>query len=208
MLYEAELDSQVTEAEYRALENDSALLHNQLSQFELKQMNLISSKKYEIERSESLFVLLQKKVAATNVKAPLAGVILTKNTERLKGRWVKEGEPVIQMADLEKMEFLAEVNQRDEHKVTSGQSVRIFFEAFPHREYKVFEGCIKEVSVEPSVSSQGVFFETKIEVYEPWVEIEDHSRVYLKPGLVGKAEIVARPDLRLYQLLLKDVFKR
>lgn len=202
-----ELDYQVAEAAYRALQNEFSLLKSGLVQEEDRKSNSILCKKSEIEQRESLCGYLRKKIEATKIQAPFTGTVLTKNVEKLKGRWVSEGEPVVQIADLSKMEFLAYVPQKDEYRIKVGQKVDLFMEAFPHREYKVFEGRVVEISPKPSVISKGVFFETTVEIFEPWVELEEHSRVHLKPSLDGKAEIIVESDVRLFQLAFKGVLK-
>ena len=132
--------------------------------------------------------------------------VLTPKIRELIGTKALEGQPVLMIGDLSQLKFTVMVNEADIPKVEPGQDAKIYINAFPHRQYKVFKGKTREISSAPQVTKLGVAFEAKIQIYEPWVEVSD-SRLYLKPGLSGKAKIVIKPNVRLIKRIFKGIAK-
>jgi multidrug resistance efflux pump len=195
----AKLGYDVTESNYRVLEQRKILL---VSRYQ----HLIEERQRNVELAQQAYDLAQQRLEKTVILAPISGAVLTPNIDELIGTKAIEGQPIIQIGNLSQMKFIVNINETDIPKVDIGQEAKIYINAFPHRRYKVFEGKITEVSLAPQVTKSGVIFETKIEIDEPWVEVSEF-RLYLKPGLSGKAKIVIKPNVRLIEKIFKGIAK-
>lgn len=161
----------------------------------------IQKQQEQVRMAQSEFDHACAKLGKRYVVSPLTGNILTAEPEKLMGQRVTVGQPLLEIGDLSRMEFLALVSERDITRIVPGQQVRISISAFPHQKYKMFEGTVDVVPNTPEVSESGVFFKVPVTVREPWVDITA-SRLHLRPGLSGKAEIVLEKDIRILKLLL------
>ncbi len=159
-----------------------------------------------VQVAQQAYDLAQQRLKRTAILAPISGTILTPKTDELTGTKAVEGRPLLQIGDLSQIKFVASINEADIPRVDVGQEARIYINAFPHRQYKAFEGRVAEVSSAPQVTKSGVAFEAEIHLDEPWVDVSE-SRLYLKPGLSGKAKIVIKPNVRLIEKIFKGVAK-
>jgi HlyD family secretion protein len=83
---------------------------------------------------------LRAQRAATEVRAPFAGTLYRRQVK--KGATVRVGDPLLWLADLERLRVRANVDQVDLGRVQPGQSVRVSANAFPGR---IWLGRIAEV---------------------------------------------------------------
>ncbi|HET7230470.1 MAG TPA: efflux RND transporter periplasmic adaptor subunit [Longimicrobium sp.] len=81
--------------------------------------------------------------------APTDGVVLTEQLERLPGSYVQAGEQIIELADLHQWRVQLTVNERDVHKITVGDSVKVDLPAFDQSEREQLAGRVVYVSPEP-----------------------------------------------------------
>ena len=195
----AKLDYEVTKSNYRVLEQRKIML-------ESRYQRLIEERQSDVELAQQACDLARQRLEKTIILSPISGTVLTPNIDELIGTKAVEGQPLIQIGNLSQMEFIASINEADIPKVDIGQDTKIYINAFPHRQYKVFEGKVTEVSSAPQITKSGVFFEAKIEIDEPWVEVSE-SRLHLKPGLSGKAKIVITLNVRLIEKIFKGIAK-
>ncbi len=133
--------------------------------------------------------------------APIAGEVLTSNLDELIGKRVNVGEAVMEIGDCTEMYFIARVSETDITLMRPNLEAKIFINAFPHRKYRTFEGTVVRISPLPNQTDQGVAFQTEILLADPWVDL-GASTIPLKPGLLGKAEIIIEHDVRLLKLIL------
>lgn len=197
---EAKLAWELLKAEYEAMQRRIELLKGQYQR-------RIASKKKEVELAKKTLGFVYQKLEDTRIIAPISGSVLTPNVEELRGTVVREGEVVLEIGDLSKMNFIAYVGESEIPKVKIGQGVRIFINAFPYRKYKVFTGKVVNISLKPVLTKQGIAFETQIEVDEPWVSLSP-TKFFLKPGLSGKAVIITKQNVRLVKKIFEGALKR
>jgi len=170
--------------------------------------------RYRIERAERDLTLAEKTLALakdkldkTIITAPISGTILTAEPEKLEGTMVKQGESVITLGCFDEYVFKVDIDESNIINVKPGQRVKIFLNSFPHREYKVFEGRVEKIAPSPIFRSGKSMFNIDIEIEEPWVEDENGEKVFIKYGLKGRAEIIVKPNVRLYKLLIDALSK-
>ena len=155
-----------------------------------------------VELAEREYELARENLGKTVITAPVSGVVLTPGVEELIGTRVSTGAAIMEVGDLSAMSFIGQVRESDIPHVGEGQQARIYINAFPHRQYKVFRGEVVAVSPRPAMTNAGVVFETTVRIDDPWVEVGS-STVNLKPGLTGKVKIVVRHKVRLIELVFK-----
>jgi HlyD family secretion protein len=83
---------------------------------------------------------LEAQQASADVSAPFDGTVY--RTKRRKGEAVRVGDPILWIADLERLRVRANVDQVDLGRVKKGQRVRITSNAFPDRSWS---GVVSEV---------------------------------------------------------------
>lgn len=76
----------------------------------------------DLESSEMEKELAQEQIEQTQIKAPIAGVILTIHAREGEGA---NSKGIATMADLDKMEVVAEVHEHDMHRIQLGQPAKI-----------------------------------------------------------------------------------
>jgi multidrug resistance efflux pump len=195
----AKLSYDLALSNYRVLEARKSMLAEQY-------VRRIQEAESAVDLAEQAHELAARRLRRAVVTAPVSGTILTPNTDWLMGTMASPGQAIIYIGDLTEMVFVADVSEKDISKVRKGLDCRIFINAFPHRQYKVFEGNVMEIASVPKATSAGAWFETRIGIDEPWVE-ESDSRMDLRPGLSGRAEIVVEPDVRIIKIILEGIAK-
>lgn len=187
------LNSEVAQANYKALQERADMLG--------RRYNLqITEGEKEVALARRGHELAREKLAQTVVTAPIAGGILTSKTEELAGEKVTGGKTLLEIGDLSRMNFIAEVDEADLPKVKTGQETKVFITAFPHRKYKAFLGEVVNISPQPKLARGGIVFETNVAIKDPWVDTGS-SKLALKPGLSGKAKIAIRHHVRLIRIV-------
>jgi len=164
----------------------------------------IDEHRLDLEIAQQSYELALRNLEGAVVRSPIDGAVLTRRPERLEGRRVTAGEPVISVGDLGDLCFVANLSESSMADVREGLRAKVFLNSYPHRQYKVFEGRVRSVSTVPQITGNVVAYEVVIDLLEPWVEREGR-RVNLAYGLTGRVEIVTRPDVRLLDSFLRGL---
>ncbi len=131
--------------------------------------------------------LLQYRLARTVIHAPVAGTVLTGDLHLRRGDRVQAGEALLELAELNGWQAEIVVQEADLPKVQIGQGVKLYIDAFPHMEYKVFTGAVDGVSIEPMADGRG--YPVKVSIADP--EVRNEERMYsLAYGMSATARIV------------------
>jgi multidrug resistance efflux pump len=130
---------------------------------------------------------LRDQLEKTVVRAPVEGVVLSKDVEKREGDRVLAGETLLEMAGPGGWQAEVLVLESDVPRVKKGQRVRLYVEAFPHMEYKIFSGEVEEVALQPA--GEGAGYPVKVSIADP--EVMDRGQVYaLASGMKVEARIV------------------
>jgi membrane fusion protein (multidrug efflux system) len=210
-LYEKELVN-VEEFERQRLSYESSKSYYEVlkarSEIVRKQLERrIEERRRDLELAKGAFDLAQNRMDKTVVYAPLDGIILTADPDRLIGTMVQSGQPALQIGCFDECIFVTRIDEAFIPDVRPGQEVKIYLNGYPHREYRVFRGVVERVAASPTLSQGRSFFEVKIPIDDPWVKDETGEDIQIKYGLMGKAEIITEPSVRLYKILI-DSFSR
>ena len=132
--------------------------------------------------------------ASTVVSAPFDGTVY--RTERRKGQAVRVGDPILRIADLERLRVRANIDQVDLGRVRAGQRVRITSNAFPDRSWS---GLVSEVIPHVVVRESRSISEGLARV--------DPPTDGLVPGMSVDVEIVVAESPNALQIPAEAVFR-
>jgi len=164
-----------------------------------------------IEETNVRILYLERRKEKLRVTAPAAGKVLTGEVERLVGRWVRPGEPLLDIG--QEGAFVVKGFLREEYlpQVAVGQEAKVYLRAFPFREYQVLDGELAELS-ERFVPGEGTSGEAggtdrvapiRVTLAQAGVVYEGEE-LPLRPGLSAEMEIVVR-RVGLYDLLRENI---
>lgn len=91
----------------------------------------------------------EERISRLALSAPTTGVVLTDQIERLPGSYVREGELLLEVADLEAWRVSLYVGERDVQRIRVGDSVRVRVQAFGAERRDDLRGSVGYVSPEP-----------------------------------------------------------
>lgn len=135
--------------------------------------------------------ILLRRIENTVVYAPLSGTVLTGDLERRVGDHLQIGETVIELARLDDWQAKVMIKETEIHKVKVGQPVNLFVNAFPHMEYKIFEGVVTEIAAQPvstNPSQEAQIYPAKITIQNPEISV-NHKTYSLAYGMSVEAKI-------------------
>ena len=93
--------------------------------------------------------LVETRMEQMKIYAPVSGTVLTRDLDKREGDLIGAGEAVIELAELHSWQAEVMIQEVDIPKVKEGHKVRIYVNAFPHMEYKIFEGRVTDVPRKP-----------------------------------------------------------
>ena len=163
--------------------------------------------KKQREKIEQERLRLENQLAKNTLWAPAAGTVLTSQLEHRVGDRLQSGETVLEVAGNEEWQARIMVKEIDLPKIEIGQPARLYVDAFPHMEYKVFEGMVEEVSAAPVVenSVEGALYPIKVSIHDP--QVSDGEQVYsLAYGMNAEVKVVVERG-RVLELLWKKLLQ-
>ena len=163
--------------------------------------------------------LVKTRLEQMKIYAPVSGTVLTRDLDKREGDRIEVGEAVIELAELHSWQAEVMIQEVDIPKVKEGHKVRLYVNAFPHMEYKVFEGEVTDVprKPEPALVGAGLVpsgamstvYPVKINVIDPYLSAGE-KECPLAYGMGVEAKIVTERgpivDL-LWKKFLKTVGK-
>ena len=160
--------------------------------------------------------LLRTHLEQMNIHAPVSGTVLTRDLDKRVGDHLAAGEAVLEMAELSSWQAQVMIQEVDIPKVKVGQTVRLYIDAFPHMEFKIFEGIVTDVPGKPESGTPvgagiapsriaAAVYPAKVQVNDPNITIGE--KVYsLKYGMGVEAKIVTERG-PIVELLWKKFLK-
>ncbi len=139
--------------ELRAAEADRRLAAGQQDVLALERFDRAKNET-DLQQLAAQIRAARARLARLTLTAPIDGVVLTEQIERLPGAFVREGELLVEIADLAQWRVTLYVRERDVHKVEVGDSVKVEVQAFNSAEHDLLAGKVVHVADEPA-SAQG-----------------------------------------------------
>lgn len=103
----------------------------------------------QLDQLSAQIAATRERLSRLTIVAPTDGVVLTEQMERLPGAYVREGEQLMELADLREWRVMLSVSERDVHKIELGDSVKVELPAFDESERKQLGGRVVYVAPEP-----------------------------------------------------------
>jgi GAF domain-containing protein len=126
--------------------------------------------------------VLDERVAATVIRSPVIGVVLTPRPGERLGAKLEEGDLVVTVGRTDTLEIEFGVDQRDLPRVAPGQEVRLRVDALPQR---TFTGRVTSIARAPVDSAGVVRFPVRAAVPNP--------DGLLRPGMAAYARVLTAP---------------
>ncbi len=189
-----------------------------------RQLAALDNRKQELGTLEKMYEKLQvshrlvkTRLEQMKIYAPVSGTVLTRDLDKREGDRIEAGEAVIELAELHSWQAEVMIQEVDIPKVKEGHKVRIYVNAFPHMEYKIFEGRVTDVPRKPELitpmgaglvpGGMSTVYPVKISVIDPHLSDGECPLAY---GMGVEAKIVTERgpivDL-LWKKFLKTVGK-
>jgi GAF domain-containing protein len=126
--------------------------------------------------------LMDDEVAALQVRAPVAGTVLTPRPEEKLGLWLDAGDLVVTLGRTDTLELEFGVAERDLPRVRPGQEVRLRVDALPQR---TFTGRVTSIAQLPDSDNAQVYFPVRAAIPDP--------DSVLRPGMAAHVRVLTDP---------------
>ena len=167
----------------------------------------------EMQRHDNQMELVQLQIKKCQLKAPLAGLILTPDLKYLEGKTVNQGDLICELADPNHWELILEVPQEEigwvqralDDPADPNAMVEFFLQAYPEIRLRARIEGKEQIGQMAQITEEGNIFEVRITV--PDNELIDNDILEgLRDGSIGAAKIatVERP---LGYVLLRKVIR-
>jgi HlyD family secretion protein len=146
----------------------------------------------QLAQAQAAFDLVQAQYDNTILRAPMAGLVITKSVE--VGDVVAAGQRLLSIARLDRVWLRVFISEPDLPRVRIGQPAAVYVDAFPGR---AFAGSVSEIRQQAEFTPRNV--QTREErvklVFGVKITLENPDR-FLKPGMPADAEIRVAPEPR------------
>jgi biotin carboxyl carrier protein len=165
-----ELSSMTAELDSQRKRRDSALARGNVAESQIAAS--------EMSRLESKVNILQTRLENTEIRSPLAGIVVSGDLEKAEGVPMEMGQNLFEVGPLHKMLVEVRIPEYEIRMVSAGMPVQFEFDAFP---FRTFDGTLQRIHPRAeSLESKSVFV-GEIQI--------DNSDGLLRPGLKGRARI-------------------
>jgi len=158
----------------------------------------VRAAEFSIKSAEASVAEAQEQLTKTRIFAPISGTIAALNVEkgeRVVGTSMMTGTEMMVVADLERMEVQAEVNENDIVKVSMNDTALVEVDAYLDRD---FRGVVTEIansaSISGSATDQVTNFDVKVFLLrESYADLIDTtaSNIYpFRPGMSATIDIL------------------
>jgi len=156
----------------------------------------IAQAKAQVAMQQALVDHIKNRIEKYTIRTRFSGYVVAKHTE--EGAWVKTGDPVMEVVELDELELEAYVTEQNVPFVKQGMSVRVEIPALPSRS---FTGTV--AAVIPQADTRSRTFPVKILMQNtigdegPLVKAGMFARVELPTGSMQTALMVPKDALVL-----------
>ncbi|HEU0014102.1 MAG TPA: efflux RND transporter periplasmic adaptor subunit [Longimicrobium sp.] len=109
----------------------------------------------EMQRLEVQIREARERLNRAAIVSPIHGVVLTEQIERLAGSYTREGEQLLEVADLAEWRVTMMVPERQIHKIKVGDLVKVEVQAFDQKDRDHLRGRVIHVASDPGGGSPG-----------------------------------------------------
>lgn len=144
----------------------------------------IAQAQASLDFQQEQVALLEDRLDKHTIRAPFDGVVTEKQSEA--GRWVKQGDPIASMVDLNIADVVVDLPEQYVAQVRLGTPARVEVDALPDVQ---IEAVVTRIV--PQAQRQGRTFPVKVEVQN---SVDDQGQPMLKAGMLARVAIpLGRP---------------
>jgi len=180
-------------------------LDQQILDLQLQDNKDLSSQKIAIEEAlNNLKSEIGKWEQAYLVRTPIKGKI-TYTKVWSKNQNVQTGEIVATIIPQNETKIIGklEIPSQGMGKVKAGQAVNIKIDNFPHMEFGLLKGIVKNISLVPTQTEKGAFYTAEIEIPQG-MQSNYGKKMAFNQEMTGTAEIITE-DVRLLERFLNPL---
>lgn len=173
------------------------------------------SAKYNVQSAAASLKESQDNLIRTTIVSPMEGTISKLNIElgeRILGTQQFEGTEVLRVADLSKMEVLAEVNENDIVKISVGDTAIVEVDAYLGKEFKGIVTNIANTALNTTSVDQITNFEVKVNIlpssYEDLVKGKPENYSPFRPGMTATVDIITEKKTSVLAVPISSVVVR
>ena len=158
---------------------------------------------FDLGKARDQLRAIEETLANDTVEAPISGVILEpagSDVPLVRGREVSKGDPLLVIADFDRMTVLALVDEVEVTAVRTGQPATVRGDAFPGLE---LHGTVRHVSSQPRGVQSGAG--PRFEVTVGLEDLSDEQRERLRSGMSAHLRIVTYRNPSAMMLPLEAV---
>jgi HlyD family secretion protein len=173
------------------------------------------SARYNVQSSAATVKEAQDNLIRTNIYAPMDGTISKLDIElgeRVVGTQQFEGTEILRVANLSKMEVLAEVNENDIVKISVGDTAIVEVDAYLKREFIGIVSNIANTAINTTSVDQITNFEVKVNILpESYADLtagkpENYSP--FRPGMTATVDIITEKKTNVLTVPISAVVVR
>jgi HlyD family secretion protein len=174
----------------------------------------VQAAEYTVRSAEATLKEANENLMKTSVFAPMDGIItalLIEKGERVAGTSMMSGTDMLQLADLDRMEVVTDVNENDIVRVSFNDSALIEIDAYPDRKFK---GIVTEIansaSTEGTTTDQVTNFEVKILLLQSSYQdlIDAGNKFPFRPGMSASVDILTESKFNILTVPLQAVTRQ
>jgi membrane fusion protein (multidrug efflux system) len=132
-----------------------------------------------VRQREAALGLVQKRLADTTVRAPLAGLIARRHVSA--GEFVKDNTPLFTIVVAHPLKYVGSVPERQAPELRAGQRVELTVEAYTDR---TFSGTVTRLAPAVDVATRTLALEARV----------PNADGALRPGFFAKGQVLTRQD--------------
>ena len=134
----------------------------------------------EMARLQSEISITEQRLNNTEIRSPIAGVIVSGDMEKAEGAPLEMGQDLFEVGPLEEMVVEIQIPEREIQYVETDMTVHFEFEAFP---FETFSGTIQRIHPRAEIANNDSVFIAEVAL--------QNEAGQLRPGLKGRAKISA-----------------
>jgi len=133
-----------------------------------QEVRVLKKQREKLDRDRAL---LNYKLDRNKIRSSAAGIVLTGDLQQRIGDRLLTGETILEISEFGKWQAKIGIREMDLPRIEMGQPTRLYINAFPYMEYKVFEGNVAEIPSIPAMDSS----QSGKAVYPVKISISDSS---------------------------------
>jgi HlyD family secretion protein len=174
----------------------------------------VQAAEYSVHSAEATLKEESENLMKTSIFAPMDGIItslLVEKGERVAGTSMMSGTEMLQLANLDRMEVLTQVNENDIVRVSFNDSALVEIDAYPERKFK---GIVTEIansaSTAGTTTDQVTNFEVKILLLKSsYQDLIDAGNTFpFRPGMSASVDIITELKYNILTVPLQAVTRQ